>query len=144
MSAASILACCAALSVLACSSSTAPESRHPRVLGVIAGYTTAATEPTFEVNGRWVTVTVYTFGNRCVSALDTEVRIVGLEAFVTPYDVNPGCPFRDLKAMPHRAVLRFSSSGIARINLRGISSPTRADQNPAGDTITIQRIVELR
>lgn len=144
MRVAPILSICAALGMLACSSSTAPESQHQRVLGVIAGYSFAGTEPTIEVNGRWVTVTVYTFGNGCYSALDTEVRVVGLEAFVTPYDANPGCFTRDLKAVPHQAVLHFSAPGTARINLRGIDRTTRNSQNMVGDTITIQRTVELR
>ena len=89
-------------------------------------------------------MTVLTYGNRCFSAADTEVRIAAQEAVVTPYDRDPGCPERDLKQIEHSATVRFTEAGDYRILVRGIDASTRSSINLVGDTVVVVRTVTIR
>lgn len=123
---------------------TATEPNSARKLGAIAGYQSGDPPVAIEVNGRTATVTFTTYGNSCYTSAATEVRLIGLAAIVTPYDNDPGCLDRMLKHIEHRAVIRFAEPGAARILIRGIDVSTRTAQDMVGDTITIQRTVDVR
>jgi hypothetical protein len=125
-----------------CSSATVPSAAH--VLGVIAGYNDDDPRIELVVQGRTVNLTVMTYGNSCFSAADTDVRVSGLNAVVTPYDQDPECSDRALKQIEHVVAVQFTEPGTARILVRGINASTRTSSNMAGDTVTIERSVSIR
>jgi hypothetical protein len=115
-----------------------------RELGAIAGFQSGDPHVAIDVQGRTVTVTVHSYGNGCYSVAETEVRLSGMDAVVSPYDWNPGCPQRDLKTVVHATSMGFGASGTAHILVRGIDASTRSSRNLVGDTITVRRTVLLR
>jgi hypothetical protein len=125
----------------ACSSAT--EVNQNRVLGVITGY---GEGPIVEaaVNGRLVSLTVLTYGTRCYSLADTEVRVNGLTVQVLPFDFNPGCPERDLHPIEHKASFEVKGSGFLQLMVRGIDASTRSATNVVGDTITVERSITVQ
>lgn len=133
--------------VVACSGATKPESATVRVLGAIAGYN--SDDPRIDVtpipNGALVTITTY--GDGCHRVGETEVEVHGLEALITPYDYTApaGAPCtRQLITMEHEASVTFAGSGTARIIVRGLDSSSRSTTNMVGDTIIVERTLELR
>ena len=113
-----------------------------RVLGSIAGYNDDDPQITLDPDGRNVTVAVTTYGSGCHTLGETEVEISGLEAKITPFDytaaAGTGCD-RMLRSFVHSVTLSFASEGTARIQVRGIDN-----RGSAGDTLVIERAVELR
>jgi hypothetical protein len=73
--------------------------------------------------GQSFAVTVSTFGNSCVTAAGADVKIDGLVATITPYDVVvSGLTCLDyLKAYPHPVQLSFAQAGAATIRVKGRS-----------------------
>lgn len=133
--------------LLGCASSMEPDPEvigdRVRVLGTIAGYHEDGPQITLVPQGRAVWVSITTFGPGCYRRGETEVEVQGLEAVVAPYNYAPlpGSPCtRDLRSFEHTATLRFEVSGTARILVRGLSTAT----HPYGDTITVERFVDLR
>ncbi len=118
-----------------------------RVMGEIKGYNND--DPRIEIvpGTRSALVRVTTYGGGCHSRGDTEVRVDGMVATVTPYDYTapPGtvCT-QPLISFIHEANISFPSSGTALIRVRGIDRSTRSAQNMIGDTITVERSVEVR
>lgn len=133
-----------------CSLSTESPLSEPAprlVLAAIAGY--FAEDPVVEVasSGRTAHVRVRTYGSSCNALGTTDVRVEGLTATVTPYNHAPPpgspCP-RDLRIFVHEATVDFASTGSARILVRGLDARTRSATNLVGDTLTVERVVELR
>ena len=85
------------------------------------------------------TVTVSTFGNSCVMAAGAEVKIDGLVATITPYDlVTSDVVCLDyLKAYPRTVQLSFAEAGAATIRVKGLS-----DSQPG--LVTVERPLVVR
>ena len=112
-----------ALAAVACSGPSEPEAR--RVLGAIAGLN--AGDPHVEVpataeRGVQFPVSVWTYGDGCYRAGDTEVRVAGPSTVeVAPYDftrLGIACE-AILKGSMHAAMVRFDAAGPARVRVRG-------------------------
>lgn len=84
-------------------------------------------------------VRLVTYGNGCVEKGDTEVRVEGMAAVVTPYDlVLRGQPCVEILRMhEHTAWLRFDAPGRARVAVRG-------RREPSGEIVTFERSVDVR
>jgi hypothetical protein len=92
-------------------------------------------------------VAVTTYGDGCHRRGDTEVRVTGLVATVTPYDYTalPGTPCtRQLVSMRHTAAVTFEQAGTAQIQVRGLDGSTRHAANLVGDTLVVERTVPVR
>lgn len=117
----------------------------PREPGVIEFYSeTARVELPGAVRaGEPFTVVVTTYGNGCVSPADTEVRVRGRVAEVTPYDHDQarapgGAACTDqLNVFPHRATVRFDTPGPARVRVHG-------RREPGSEAVTVERPVVVR
>jgi hypothetical protein len=116
---------------VACSSATALESPSVRVLGAIAGYHS---------------VRITTYGGGCHRAGEIEVEVQGLEAVITPYDYTapPGSPCtRQLIMLEHEARVSFGQRGTARIIVVGIDHRQLSTTNTVGDTLRVERTLEI-
>jgi hypothetical protein len=118
-----------------------------RKLGVIAtSGDNGSPRIRLEVEGRRVTVTATTYGNGCYTAGDTELAVRGLEAEITPYDYTEPAGSvctQQLRIFEHRVTVAFESSGTARVRIRGINDRTRRAGNMVGDTLVVERLVEV-
>ncbi|HEX2202583.1 MAG TPA: hypothetical protein VHG91_04780 [Longimicrobium sp.] len=134
-----------AMALAACPSGGEAEHRAPRLPGVVEYYGEAARVelPDTVRAGEAFAVVVTTYGNGCVSAAGTEVRVRGRTAEVTPYDHDqaraPGgaeCT-DELNRFAHRAALRFPSPGPALVRVHGLREPGAA-------AVTVERRVVVR
>ena len=141
---------CVALTTEPESLGTAPDHgddpNRVRVLGSIAGYNNDDPRIEFVPGNGSVLVRVTTYGDGCHSKGETEVRVDGMEALVTPYDYTapPGtvCT-RQLVSTIHEATVQFPGSGTARVRVRGLDRSRMSTQNMIGDTITVERSVVI-
>jgi hypothetical protein len=70
----------------------------------------------------------------------------GLEAEITPYDYSdgPGSVCTSVgRSFDHRVTVAFESAGTARVRIRGIDGRTRRVGNLVGDTLVLERRVEV-
>ena len=87
--------------------------------------------------GQAFTVTVVTGGDSCYRNGDTEVRIEGNIAVVTPYDFrrNADVCFSLLQFFDHQATILFDVTGGAQVKLRASTL--------LGDPIELTRVVQV-
>ena len=131
--------------LVSCSLITGSDSDRVRKLGVIAtSGDNGSPRIRLQVEGRRVTVTAATYGDGCYTAGDTELAVRGLEAEITPYDHAAGrvCT-RELRIFEHRVTVAFESPGTARVRIRGINDRTSGGANMVGDTLVVERLVEV-
>jgi hypothetical protein len=130
------------ITILACSVATSPDST--RVVGTIIGF--SANDPRVEIvaQGSTAHVTIITYGSGCDSIADTDARVLGLVAEVTPHDLRGTCPQRNLVELRHTVDVTFSQQGTAQIVVKGVDATRRSSANPNGDLVSIQREVVLR
>lgn len=130
--------------VAACAEPAGPE--RVTVLGEIAGYHRDDPRITVAATGRRVEVSVTTYGDGCYAKADTRVTVSGLIADVEPHDFalrgDVACP-SVLLSFTHAVAIDFATGGTARIRVRGIDASTRSAANPAGDTLVVERTIEL-
>ena len=91
-------------------------------------------------------ITITTYGDGCHRIGETNVEVHGLEAVITPYDhtAPPGTPCtRQLVTMNHEARVTFDDSGTARIIILGLDHRTLSASNMAGDTVRVERTLEI-
>lgn len=130
-----------ALVALALGCDTATEPEEVRVVGVITGFKPDDPQivtPDTVNAGEEFTVSVSTYGNGCVEKGSTEYEVDGLDATITPYDIEIrggtiACT-DVLKELTHTATLQFAGAGIARVTVQG-------RQRPRGDPVTVERSV---
>jgi hypothetical protein len=129
----------ALLLLAACSSVSAPD--ESRVVGAIAGYNADdphVDAPTTADRGVPFPVVVRTYGGGCERADDTEVRVVGLTADVTPYDVTrlQAVCTQQLKTFTHTALVRIDVAGAGHVRVHG--------RGLGGEDILVERDVQVR
>lgn len=135
---------CILFRTVACSSILNPVGQE-RVIGAIAGFN--QNDPRIEVpgtvaRGQQFQVEVTTYGSGCTSKGETEVRIQGLSAVITPYAFEKSggrkvvCP-DILNAFRHVATVRFEQPGTARVVVQG-------RQQPSGEVIAAERTVVVQ
>lgn len=124
-----------ALAVLSIACHSSP-LEPARVIGNIGGQsaTQVIDAPASASAGQSFNVTVSTFGNSCVKAAGADVRVEGLVATITPYDVvATGVTCLDYsKAYPRVVPLSFAQAGAATIRVQG-----RSDSQPG--LVTVER-----
>jgi hypothetical protein len=130
--------------LVSCSQTTGPD--RMRRLGTIAGFNSDDPRIVLQPDGRRVVVSVTTYGDGCYTAGETEVVVQGLEAVITPYDYIPAgdaaCD-RFLRVMVHQVTVAFESPGTARLRIHGIDGGTRRVGNMIGDTVVVEREIDL-
>ena len=118
-----------------------------RVLGTIAFYDDPVEIilPAAVARGETLIVAVTTYGGGCLKQGDTEVRVTGLEAQITPYDLATSVPeypcTADLAFYTHTAELRFTETGEARIQVTGLQ---KNDQNVQSVVTHVTRTLTVR
>lgn len=134
----------AGLAALLCAACSPTEPGAPvRELGYIESYPSPveATVPATARAGEPFTVRVVTRGSGCTSAGDTEARVSGAAADVSPYDLRqegPGIACPDiLRSLTHEATLRFDAPGTATVRVHG-------RREPGGDRLTVTRTVTIQ
>ncbi|MGQ0560285.1 MAG: hypothetical protein ACT443_00260 [Gemmatimonadota bacterium] len=125
----------------ACSSST--DFDGVRVLGTIKGFDDNDPHVDIVGIGRFITVTVVTYGDNCFSVAETEVRLNGMTAFVTPYDLDRRCPERIQVNLSHVATVQFPGTGTAEIVVRGLDASVRNESGSVGDTVETRFFVDV-
>ena len=113
-----------------------------RQLGVLTffGDSAQVTVPASVAVGEPATVVVLTAGGGCIRTGDTEVRVVGLDAELTPYDHFPSAGqvcTADFRLNTHTATVQFTQRGRATVRVRG-------REQPSGRTITVVRQITVR
>jgi hypothetical protein len=105
--------------VLACSD----PSDTRRVIGLIGDGPAGVDLPTDIIRGQPFEVTVYTFGSSsCTTPDGAELKMEGLVARVTPYDLVPTADVpctADMAPFAHPVTLRFDSKGVATLRIVG-------------------------
>ena len=132
-----------AVSLSSCRNSTGPEyKRLPGLLSLNPDEPARITVPTEATAGVPIPVTVITMGGGCVTQGDTESRVAGLAADVTPYDSfvvslppNMACT-NDLKFLTHAATVTFAMPGTAVVRIHGRAHPDVG-------LITVERTIEV-
>jgi hypothetical protein len=106
-------------------------------------FTVSIQVPESVARGQEFVVKVTTYGSDCVGKGDTEARVNGLSAVVTPYDwevtrlpPKTGCSIA-IRPHEHTASLRFDQAGSGRLVIRG-------RRKPSGNVITVERRIEVR
>ena len=144
--AAASMACANGLAAPAEAPEAGAATDRVRQLGEIKGYNNDDPRIEISTSGRTVQVVVTTYGDGCLSKGDTEVRVEGLEADITPYDYTapPGsvCT-RQLVSVRHTATVTFSGAGEATIRIHGIDASKRSAANMRGDRIVVERKVRV-
>jgi hypothetical protein len=133
-----------AVSLSGCHDSTGPEyKRLPGLLSLNPEEPARITVPTEATAGVPIPVTVITMGGGCVTQGDTEARVSGLAADVTPYDTfavslppNMACT-EELRLFTHVTTVTFASPGTAVVRIHG-------RQHPDVGVITVERTIQIR
>ena len=106
-------------------------------------FTVSIRVPESVARGQAFAVEVTAYGGDCVSKGDTEARVDGLSAEVTPYDwevtrlpPRTGCSIA-IRPHEHIASLRFDQAGTGRVVIHG-------RRKPSGEVITVERQVKVR
>jgi hypothetical protein len=110
----------------ACRSSTEPERMTRLVVGRLATPASAALQaPDTVLVGARFTATVVTHGTPCETPAGGEVRVTGLVATITPYDMryDSTCELI-LVAHPRAVPLRFDVPGTAVVRTAGAGGVT--------------------
>ncbi len=141
-----LLVGCLGCTVLACSSITGEEDiERERMIGTIEFYSDPVRIQLPDTVQRGVTfpVRVRTYGGGCIDEGDTEVKVNGLAAQVTPYDIEvthlpPGYACTaDLRLYEHVGQVRFDQPGTATLIVRGRKKPEKT-------IISVERTVEVQ
>lgn len=118
---------------------------YERVQGTIIFYNdpVQVEVPARVTRGEPFTVSVVTQVGGCLEPGDTEVRVEGLRAEVTPYDkdfTTPGIPCTtDIEFYTHTATLSFEEVGTAEIVFRGLEEAATGTRE-----ISVTRTLEVR
>ena len=144
--AAACMACASGLAAPADGPESGASAQRVRILGTIKGYNTDDPHIDVSSSGRTAQVVVITYGDGCLTKGDTEVRVAGLVADITPYDYTapPGsiCT-RQLVSVRHTATVTFAGAGEATIRIHGMDASNLSAANMRGDRIIVERKVRV-